>query len=202
MDLALTIGVLAAESGEGGGEEGGGGNFLVPNGTFLFELLFFLLLLFILGRFVVPPITRAMRERAQLVQQGVDDAQEAKAKDEQARKASRAELDEARGEAAKIRDKARAEADKLAEGKRREAQADATETREQGEEALREQREQARRELHQQVGGLALTLASRILGEVTAEDEQVRHTIDDFLADIDPPEGASPVPAVVSGDEG
>lgn len=193
MGLALSIGVLAAES--GGGEEDSGGNFLVPNGTFLFELLFFLLILFILGRYVVPPITRAMRERSAMIAKGVEDAETAKERAEQARQATRAELDEARGEAARIRDKARAEADKLAEGKRQQALAETTEVREQGEESLAEQREQASRDLHQQVGGLALTLASRILGEVTADDERVRATIDDFLADIDPPEGAPVVPA-------
>lgn len=160
MDLALQIGVLAADS---GGSPDSGGNFLLPNGTFLFELLFFLLVLFILGRFVVPPITRAMRERAELVAQGAQDAQTARERAEQARQASRAELDEARAEAAKIRDKARAEADKLADDKRRQAQAETTEVREQGEQALREQGDQASRELHHEVGGLALTLAARIL---------------------------------------
>lgn len=166
-------------------EDEGGGNFLVPNGTILFELLFFLLILFILGRFVVPPISRVMREREQMVQQGIEDAQQARDRAEEARQATRRELDEARAEAGKIRDRARTEADKQADAKRAQAQSEVAEVRAEGEARLREQREQASRELRAQVGGMALTLSGRILGDVTADDERLRATIDSFLADID-----------------
>jgi len=34
------------------------GNFLVPNATFIAELIAFLIILFILGRYVLPPVRR------------------------------------------------------------------------------------------------------------------------------------------------
>lgn len=178
---SLTLVVAAAEEGEEGG-----GNFLVPNGTFLFELLAFLLILFILGYFVVPPIQRAMRERQKMVEKGIEEAQQARERAEAAQRAHREELDEARAEGAKIREKARAEADQLAGEKRQGAQQQVADVQERGEEELGSQRARAAGELREQVGGLGLTLAGRILGTTTAEDEQLRATIDSFLRDLEP----------------
>ena len=38
-------------------------NFLVPNGTFWVELFAFAIIVYILGRYVVPPINKAMTDR-------------------------------------------------------------------------------------------------------------------------------------------
>src|SRR4030088_1210107 len=54
-DLSSTI--LAA--GEGGGQS----NFLIPNGTFFFVLIIFLILLGVIAKWVVPPISKVLRER-------------------------------------------------------------------------------------------------------------------------------------------
>lgn len=184
MDRLRVMEVLAAAS--EGGEEEGGGNFLVPNGTFLFELLAFLLILFILGRFVVPPIQRAMRQRQQMVQQGIDDAQQARERNEATQRGYRQELDEARAEGAKIREKARADADRLAGDKRERAQQEVAGLHERGEAELESQRARAAVELREQVGDLALTLFTRILGSRTAADERLLATMDGYLQDLEP----------------
>ncbi len=58
-DVSLSI--LAAE-------EGGQSNFLIPNGTFFFVLLIFLIVLGVIAKWVVPPISegaaRARRDGA------------------------------------------------------------------------------------------------------------------------------------------
>ena len=182
MDLR----VLAASE----GEEEGGGNFLVPNGTFLFELLAFLVILFILGRFVVPPIQRAMRQRREMVQQGIEDAQQARERTDATKKAYREELDAARAEGAKIREKARAEADQLAGDKREHAQQAVAGVHERGEKQLHAQRDRAASELREQVGGLALRLSERILGSSPVDDKRLQGLVDGFLADV--PAGSGP----------
>ena len=53
-DVSATI--LAAE-------EGGTSNFLIPNGTFFFVLLIFLIVLGVIAKWVVPPISTVLRER-------------------------------------------------------------------------------------------------------------------------------------------
>ena len=58
--------VLAASQAVAEGGKGGS-NFLVPNGTFFVVLAIFLIVLAVIGTFVVPPITRVLRERDAMV---------------------------------------------------------------------------------------------------------------------------------------
>lgn len=166
-------GILAAEE--------GGGNFLIPNGTFFFELLLFLLILFILGRFVVPPIQQAMRQRAALIEQGVEDAQRAKERAEEAHRAYREELNAARTEGSRIREQARGEADKKAEAVRRDASNDAAAEAERAASQLQAQRERAQRELRENVGTLAVDLSTRVLGADYSSDEQIAAIVAGYL---------------------
>ena len=57
-DVSATI--LAAE-------EGGTSNLLIPNGTFFFVLIIFLIVLGVIGAFVVPSITKVLSERESMV---------------------------------------------------------------------------------------------------------------------------------------
>lgn len=47
------------------------------------------------------------------------------------------------------------------------------------------EREAALTELRSQVGGLATTLAGRIVGESLDDDERARRTVDRFLAELE-----------------
>ena len=59
-------------------EEGGGtSNFLIPNGTFFFVLIIFLIVLGVIGKWVVPPISKVLRERDAMVKQTVEDSRKA-----------------------------------------------------------------------------------------------------------------------------
>ena len=57
-DVSATV--LAAE-------EGGTSNFLIPNGTFFFVLIIFLIVLGVIGKFVVPSIVKVLGEREEMV---------------------------------------------------------------------------------------------------------------------------------------
>ncbi|MBA3523043.1 MAG: F0F1 ATP synthase subunit B [Geodermatophilaceae bacterium] len=172
----MELGILAAEEGSNSG-----GNFLIPNGTFLFELLLFLLILFVLGRFVVPPIQQAMRKRAEIIEQGAEDAQRAKDRAEEAHRAYREELNAARTEGSQIRDKARGEAEKKAEVIRRAASQEASAEGERAASQLQGQRERAQKELRASVGTLAADLSTRILGTDYSADEQIAATVTGYL---------------------
>lgn len=172
----MELGILAAEE-----DSSGGGNFLIPNGTFLFELLLFLLILFILGRFVVPPIQQAMRQRAAIIEQGAEDAQRAKERAEEAHRAYREELNAARSEGSLIRDRARGEADKKAEVIRRAAAQEASAEGERAASQLQSQRERAEQELRTSVGTLATDLSTRILGSDYSTDDEIAATVAGYL---------------------
>ena len=46
-------------------------NFLVPNGTFLVELLAFAILVWIFGKYLIPPINKAMTARQEAIRSRV-----------------------------------------------------------------------------------------------------------------------------------
>src|ERR671930_665231 len=83
-------------------------NFLIPNGTFFVETIIFLVVLWIFWQFIVPPIRKAMRERNDLIQKGIEEGRQAEEKFRDAEQRYQQALNEARNEAAKIRDTARA----------------------------------------------------------------------------------------------
>ena len=49
----------------------------MPNATFIAELVAFLLILGILGRYVLPPVQKAMHDRQEIIRKQLDDAEEA-----------------------------------------------------------------------------------------------------------------------------
>ena len=91
-------------------EEGGGtSNFLIPNGTFFFVLIIFLIVLGVIGKWVVPPVSKVLSERDAMVKQTVEDSRKAADQFSAADADYQAEMATARGEASKVRDEARAD---------------------------------------------------------------------------------------------
>ncbi len=59
-------------------------NFLIPNGTFIAELVGFVIIVVVLGRTLVPRINQALAERQEIIRRSYSDADEAKARLEKA----------------------------------------------------------------------------------------------------------------------
>lgn len=169
-------------------------NFLLPNATFFAELFAFAIILWVLYKYVMPPLTKAVKQRQDMIQKQIEDAEETARKLRAAEERYESALAEARTEAAKIRDAARADADKLREELREQALAEVARIRQRGEEQLTSEREQVVRELRADIGGLAVQLAERIVGQTLADDESRRATVDRFLADLDAMSGDGAVP--------
>ena len=163
----------------------GGGNFLVPNATFIAEVVAFAIILFVLYRYVVPPVQKAMKERQDLVRGQIEESRQAREQLERAQAEYQRALSEARAEAAKIRDGARADADRLRDQLRTQAEEEAARIRERSEEQLATQRQQVVNELRAEIGRLAVTLADRIVGESLADDARRKRTVDRFLAELE-----------------
>ncbi len=160
-------------------------NFLLPNGTFIAELIAFLIILFVLWRYVVPPMQRVMRERQEMVRRQIKESQLASERLEAAEARYRDSLAEARTEAARIRDDARADGQRIIDEMRERAQQEADRIRQRGEEQLAQQREQAVRQLRAEVGQLAVALAGRIVGESMEDEARKRGTVDRFLEELE-----------------
>lgn len=160
-------------------------NFLVPNGTIIVELVIFLVVLWVIWRYVVPPVKRVMQQRQDMIRKQIEESQEASEKLAAAERKYEEALDEARTEAAKIREGARAEAQRLKEEMRDQAEQEVAGIRQRGEEQLTTQREQVVRELRSEIGNLAVTLSERMVGESLADDSRSSGTVDRFLDELD-----------------
>jgi F-type H+-transporting ATPase subunit b len=145
-------------------EEGGQSNFLVPNGTFFFVLIIFLIVLGVIGKWVVPPVSKVLRERDAMVKKTVEDSRKAADQFAAADDDYRTEMAKARGESSKLRDGARAEGRKVLEDMRGRASGEVSSTLQEADSALKDQALSIQADLRSSVDTLSTTLASRVLG--------------------------------------
>lgn len=155
--------------------------FLIPNGTFLAELIAFALILFVLYRYVVPPLQRAMRDRQETIRRQLEEGKEAEERLKAAEGEYQKAIAEARTEAARIRDDARAQGQHIIDELKAKAQTEADRVLERGREQLTADRATLVRELRQDIGRLSVELAERIVGESLADEARRRGTVERFL---------------------
>jgi F-type H+-transporting ATPase subunit b len=145
-------------------EEGGQSNFLVPNGTFFFVLIIFLIVLGVIGKWVVPPISKVLSERDAMVKKTAEDNRKAAQLRSAADADYRKVMGEARTAASTVRDEARNEGRKIVEEARTRANAEVSGVLQQANEQLTEQSLALTADLQASVETLAANLASRVLG--------------------------------------
>jgi F-type H+-transporting ATPase subunit b len=165
-------------------------NFLVPNATFFVELAAFLLLFWLLARYVIPPINRAMTNRQEAIRTQFAELDQAKADARAAEEKFKAQTADARKQAGKIREEAREQGDQIVAEARDQAQVEAKRIVDHGHAQLEAERKQALHSLRAEVGTLATELASRIVGESLEDDERANRVVDRFLADLETMETA------------
>lgn len=175
--------------------------FLIPNGTFFYELLLFIVVFFLFTKFIVPPIQKAIADREERRKQAQRDKEEADERYAQAQREHQEHLHEARSSAASIRDEARASARGTSEELRADAERQVAEARERGERELAEQRSRVQSNLQGELPDLAGTLAQRILGRPLHDDASVRATSEQYVSSL---RGSEPASASTgsSGSEG
>jgi F-type H+-transporting ATPase subunit b len=160
-DMSVTV--LAAE-------EGGTSNFLVPNGTFYFMLGIFLIVLFVIGTFVVPPVMRVLHERDVMINKTVENSREAARQFEAAQADYEDAMDQARKEATGVREEARAEGRKIIDGMRGRANEESAAALDRAGQRLKQESEAIAADLRRSAESMSATLASRVLGvEVDAK---------------------------------
>jgi len=151
----------------------------------ILAVIFVLLLTVVIARFVVPRFEATYAERTAAIQGGIEKAERAQAEAQAALERYNAQLAEARTEAARIREDAKTQGTQILAELREQAQAEAARIRTQAETQLEAERAQVMASLRREIGGLATTLASRIVGESLEDDERARRTVDRFLADLE-----------------
>jgi F-type H+-transporting ATPase subunit b len=160
-------------------------NFLVPNGTFFVELAAFLLLLFLLGKYVIPPINRAMTARQEAIRAEFAQLDEAKSEAQAAEDEFKSQIADARHEAARIREEAREQGAAIIAEMREQAQGEAARIVEHAHVQIEADRKAAAASLRAEVGTLATTLAGRIVGESLDDEARQNRVVDRFLTELE-----------------
>jgi F-type H+-transporting ATPase subunit b len=160
-------------------------NFLVPNGTFIVELVAFATIVYILGKYVIPPINQAMTRRQEAIRTQFAELDEAKADARKAEADYKEQLNEAKHEAARIREEAREQGAQIVQEAREKAQTEADRIVEHAHTQIEADRKAAFTSLRSDVGSLATTLAGRIVGESLDDDERQGRVVERFLADLE-----------------
>ena len=159
-------------------------NPLALNATFIVEIVVFLALLWLLRRYVFPPLNNALKARQALIAQSLSEAEEARKEAEQARVAEREEMAEARAKAQEFIDRAQKLGDQLRDELRLKGEQDQQAMLERARAELAREREQAVLELRRQVADLVLRATTKVLQEELNPTRQ-RKLIDQALKEVD-----------------
>jgi F-type H+-transporting ATPase subunit b len=159
-------------------------NFLVPNGTFIFEWIVFVFVVIFIARKVFPQINAMIEKRQETIKQQFDDAEKAKSDAEQAKKEYQDALAETRKEISRLREEANAEKAQIIEEARTTARTEAAAVAEQERAKLATERQQVLLSLRNEIGELAFTLSEKIVHESLRDEDRQRRLVDDFISGV------------------
>lgn len=145
----------------------------------------FMVLLFIVTKFVVPSFEKTFAARAEAIEGGIAKAEAAQAEATAALEEYKQQLVDARTEANRIREEARAEGAQILADLKEKAAAESARITEQAHVQIEAERQAAVVSLRAEVGTLATQLAGRIVGESLNDDERSSRVVDRFLADLE-----------------
>lgn len=152
---------------------------------FVAELVGFVILVFVLWKYVLPLVGAMVRKRQDEIQIQVDEAEEATRKLEDARGRVDNAVQRAEAEGARVRDDARAEATRIREELKAQAEAEVERMLQRGREQLVADRDQAVRTLRTELGGASMELAERVIRTTLDDDRARAGTVESFLSEIE-----------------
>ena len=138
--------------------------FLPETYDIVWSLIILIIVALFFYKFFLPKFQSVFDERTAKIEGGLAKAEQAQKDAEEAKKKYQAQLSTARVEASKIRDDARAEASHIIADARSRAETEAAQITANAERSLESQQQKAMVNLKGEVGSLATSLASKILG--------------------------------------
>jgi F-type H+-transporting ATPase subunit b len=143
----------------------------------------FLILLFIMYRTVFPSVNKALADRRANIEGKLEQAERERNEAQELLEQYRRRLRDAEDETQRILDEARANAERVRRDLLARAEADAGRELERARQAIRAERDQAIRQLRNEVGTLAVELATRVVGDSLDRDRQLR-LIDEYIGEL------------------
>ena len=154
-------------------------------GMIFWTTVFFLIILFILGKFAWPSILTAVRARNESIRKSLDSAKKAreemaqlKADNEKILAKAKAERDEMIKEARDVKDTIIAEA-------REKAAEDASKLLMNAKEAIKNEKLAAINEIREQIATLSIDIAEKVLRRTLSSENEQKKLVDKLIDDID-----------------
>ena len=145
----------------------------------------FTLLFLVLRKAVVPKFEKAFTDRAEAIEGGIERAEKAQLEAQRALVQYNEQLSSAQGEASKLREEARIQGAAILEELRTKAQDEAARITATAHASIEAERQQAITSLRNEVGALAVELASKIVGEALEDQARQSRIVDRFLDDLE-----------------
>jgi len=133
----------------------------------------------------VPMFEKAFEARTQAIQGGIERAEKAQAEAQRALTQYTEQLSKAQSEAQTLREEARVQGAAIIEDLRAKAQEEAARITAAAHASIEAERQQAVTSLRNEVGALAVELASKIVGEALDDQARQSRIVDRFLEDLE-----------------
>lgn len=159
--------------------------FKVDFGLTIWMFVSFLILFFILWKFAWPYIIKGIDGRADLIDKGVEYAQNAKEQLDNAQEEARKEIAKARHEQAGIIAEANKMKTHIIEQARDEAKAEAQKVMDAAKVSIEQSRREAEKNLRDQVSQVALDIASRVTRDQMKDNQAQKRLVNSILDEIE-----------------
>lgn len=150
------------------------GVFVFYQNLLFWEIVCFLVLLFLLIRYVFPPIRKTIDERQKAIEGAIDEAEKTREEARQLLADYRRQLDEARGEARQILDESRKQGEAQRDRIKREAREEGDRIIQRAREEIDRERLSALREIRAEVADMVISTSERVIGRSLGRNEHER----------------------------
>jgi F-type H+-transporting ATPase subunit b len=159
---------------------------LVPHtAELIVGFIAFSLLYLVLRKAVVPKFEKAFSDRTNAIQGGIERAEKAQLEAQRVLAQYNEQLSSAREEAQTLREEARVQGAAIVDELRAKAQEEASRITAAAHASIEAERQQAVTSLRNEVGALAVELASKIVGEALEDQARQSRIVDRFLDDLE-----------------
>jgi ATP synthase F0 subunit b/ATP synthase F1 delta subunit len=152
---------------------------------FIGQLVGFALIVFIVWRYVVPPVRRLMANQQETVRKQLEDSAEAKKRLAEAEKAHEKAVEQAKAEAKQVTEEARVDAQRIVEQLHAQADAEVERIKVQGAQQVQLLRAQLVRQLRQDLGTESVRRAGALVNEHVSDPDAQSATVDRFIDELD-----------------
>jgi ATP synthase F0 subunit b/ATP synthase F1 delta subunit len=153
--------------------------------TFIGQLIGFAVIVFLVVRYVVPPVRRMMNNQQENIRKQLQDSAEASKRLAQAEKAHEKALERAKAEAKQVTEEARVDAQRIVEQLRAQADAEVERIKVQGAQQVQLLRAQLVRQLRQDLGGESVRRAGELVRDHVSDADAQAATVDRFIDELD-----------------